>query len=317
MLDDVQAISHHMMQPPAGTPDPHRLRAGLKLNPDDHWTRIQFVRQMAAAGELDLAARELQKLEREPEKWDVHLAAAGLHEARGRWDEAAEALQSALVLSPSNAVLHFELAKAYDHMGRTSESDKYLAAALALDRGEISTEVRESAAVRLAIGNAQAEARSARAPLSQTMVQQAEAGDTTAQMALAQTAFGQGRIEEGLDWLRRAAAQGSALAQLTYGRGLLAARGQAAGKEVLLWLTRSAKQGYDEAQHDLGLILYDGRLAPKDMGAAYAWVSLAAAQGNKKARSLLREMDLFIRPEELAEARKRADAFTPKKEPMP
>ena len=317
VLDDVQAISHHLMQSLTDKPDPRRLRVGLKLNPDDHWTRVQFVMQMAAAGEMGVAQEEMKKLEREPEKWDVHLASAELHEANGRWSETVGALARALALSPSNAVVHMKIARAYDRVGNSSEAEKHLADALELDRGGISSEMRESASLRLALGNARSDGRPGRAVSQQTLVLRAEAGDTVAQIALGQMAFDKGNIQEALDWLRKAADQGSALAQLNYARGLVAALGKEGGNDALMWFTRAAEQGAADAQHDLGLMLYEGKLVPEDMVAAYTWMSLAAAQEHKKAKSMLRYMELFISPDELARARKRTAEFTPVKKPTP
>lgn len=315
VLDDVQAISHHMMQSLTDKPDPLRLRAGLKLNPNDHWTRVQFVRQMAEAGEMAAAEEVMKKLEREPENWDVHFASARLHEANGRWSETVGALERALALSPSNAVVHLNIAEAYDRIGNSRETEKHLALVLELDRGEISSQMRESASLRLALGSARSDARPGSALSQQTLVQRAEAGDTAAQMALGQMAFDKGNIQEALDWLGKAADQGSALAQLNYARGLVAAHGKEGGKDAMGWFTRAAEQGSADAQHDLGLMLYEGKLVPEDMVAAYMWMSLAAAQDHKKARTWLRHMEIFIRSDEVAEARKRAGAFTPKKSP--
>lgn len=282
VLDDVQAISHHMMQPLNGNLDPRRLRTGLKLNPDDHWTQVQFVRQMADTGKVSVAEAEevMKKLGLENEKWDTYLASAKLHEAHLRWNEAVEALKRALALSPSNAVVHKEIARAYEHIGKPREVEKHLALALELDRGEISPELRENAAVWLTIQKANTDTLS---------------------------------IEEALDKLRKAAEQGNALAQLNYASNLLSTRGKEAATEALAWFTRAAEQGMADAQHNLGLMLYEGKLVPEDMVAAYAWMSLAAAQEHKKAKSMLRYMEIFISSDEVARARKRAAGFTPKK----
>ncbi len=279
VLDDVQAISHHLMQSLPDKPDPRRLRAGLKLNPDDHWTRVQFVRQMAEAGEVIAAEEEMKRLEREPKKWDTHFVSAKLHETHLRWSQAVEELKRALALSPSNAVVHTEIAKAYEQLGKPHDMEKHLTRALELDRGEISSEMRENASVWLTIRKANNNALS---------------------------------IEEALDKLRKAAEQGNALAQLNYASSLLSTRGKEAAKEALTWITRAAEQGMPDAQHNLGSMLYEGKLVPEDMVAAYTWMSLAAAQEHKKAKSMLRYMEIFIHPDQLTEARKRVAAFKPK-----
>lgn len=305
VLDDVQAISHHLMQTGVGEPNPRRLRTGLKLNPEDHWTQVQFVRQMAEAGEITEAEEVMKKLKRGPEKWDVHLAAAKIHATHMRWNEATETLKRALVLSPSNAVVHFRIAEAYDKTGNSNEADKHLALALTSDRGEFSSDIREGASVRLAIQNAKGNV--------QSVVQRAEAGDVPSQLVLGQMAFDKGNLQEALVWLGKAADQGGALAQLNYARGLVAAHGEKGGKEALVWFTRAAEQGFADAQHELGLMLYEGKLVPEDMEAAFTWMSLAAAQEHKEAKSWLSQMKIFIKPDEQARARERAAAFTPRK----
>ena len=52
-----------------------------------------------------------------------------------------------------------------------------------------------------------------------------------------------------------------------------------------------AEQGHAEAQFNLGVLYANGRGVPKDYVRAYAWVNLAAAQGEKnavKAKDILR-----------------------------
>jgi tetratricopeptide (TPR) repeat protein len=315
VLDDLQAISHHAMQAGDGEPDPRQMRAGLKLNPDDRWTRLQFVRGMAQAGQHDAAAEELRKLRGGPETWDVHQVEADVHAAQRHWKEALDSLQRALALSPSNAAVHMAMARAYDHLGNQHDSDKHAEAALRLDRGEISAEMREFASFRVALGQARTQLKSGSDSSHRALQTRAEAGDVGAQIALAQICFEEGPkgIDEGFRWLRKAAAQGNAQAQLNYALNLLRRNGLDAGTEPVEWLTRAAEQGLDDAQYRLGLILYEGKLVVRDMAAAYLWVTLAAAQGSKEAKTLLKEMDIFIRPDDSAEARKRAAAFAPKK----
>jgi hypothetical protein len=95
VLDDVQAISHQAMQGD-DKPNPRLLRMGLKLYPEDRWTRLQFVRGMAKAGELDTAAEDLRKVQATgTESWDTYEAAAELEMARERWQPALAELHRA------------------------------------------------------------------------------------------------------------------------------------------------------------------------------------------------------------------------------
>jgi hypothetical protein len=78
VLDDLQAISHQAMQL-AGEVDANRLRMGLKLNPDDRWTQLQFARGMARLRAFDAAAEELAKVQKTGvERWDIHEVAGEL-----------------------------------------------------------------------------------------------------------------------------------------------------------------------------------------------------------------------------------------------
>jgi TPR repeat protein len=154
------------------------------------------------------------------------------------------------------------------------------------------------------------------APGSEEALQRrAESGDLPAQMAMAQACFAAQppRTDEGMRWLLKAAEQGDDQAQFNYARNLLKLRGEDAANETVNWLNQSAAQGNDDAQYWLGLILYEGKLASQDKVAAGQWIYLAADQNHVEARHLLKELQLFLTAGELAEARKRADAFKPAK----
>lgn len=314
VLDDVQAISHQAMQ--GAKPDSRRLRMGLKLNPDDRWTRLQFVRGMAKVGEFDAAAEELRKVRSTgAATWDVHETAAELDIARERWQPALAELQQALILSPSNATVHFRLAGVYSELKDTGKSKSHLEAALSLNRGEFSPEQSKSSQRHVAFLTAFAETQSGRSAARESVQAQAEAGDVAAQLAWAKACFEATppRLEEAMRWLLKAAEAGEASTQFEYARNLLGLRGEEAAQEATTWLAKSANQGCAAAQYRLGLILYEGKLAARDNVRAGQWVYLAADQGNADARRLLKEMHLFLDADELKQARQRADDFKPVK----
>lgn len=314
VLDDLQAVSHQAMQLLGGHYDPQRLRAGLKLNPKDRWTRLQFVRGLAAAGQHAAATEELRKVrDAGAESWDVHEAAAELELARERWKPALAELQRADALSPSNALVHFRLAGAYLQLNDPVKSKEHTEAALRFDRGEMPAEDRRESTAQLAMLSAFAQGKSGDRASLDELQRRAERGDLAAQLALAKVCLEDQppRAEEGMRWLLKAAEQGDDNAQFNYARNLLALRGKDAGEEAVQWLTRSADQGNAEAQYRLGLFLYEGNLVSRDNVAAGQWIFLASKAGNADARQLLREMELFVTTAELAEARKRADAFKP------
>ena len=318
VLDDVQTISHQTMQLNGeDKPDPQRLRAGLKLYPEDRWTRLQFVRGMAKAGELDTAAEELRKVQATgAESWDVYEAAAELEMASEHWQPALAELQRALALNPSNTVVHVGLASVYRQLNDSVKSTAHMERAIELDRGELSKEFRRVRTSEITMMKTIARGSSGDPAVRAELQRQAESGDLAAQFALAKALFEQKppRTEEGLRWNLMAAKQGEDQAQFHYAKNLLVLRGPKAGKEAVQWFTRSAAQGNDDAQYLLGLILYEGKLVPEDRVAAAQWTLLAAAADNSKARYLLKELQLFLSAEELAEARKRADAFKPVKQ---
>jgi TPR repeat protein len=55
---------------------------------------------------------------------------------------------------------------------------------------------------------------------------------------------------------------------------------------VLQHLEPLADQGNADAQFNLGLMYRDGRGVPQDDAAAYMWLTLATAQGDKKAKEI-------------------------------
>jgi hypothetical protein len=315
VLDDLQAISHQAMQG-HDKPDATRLRLGLKLDPTNRWTQLQFVRGMAGAGEFAAAEAELRKVRSGGvQTWDVHDAAAVVEIARDQWRPALAELQQAMGLSPSNAVVHQRLALVYARLGEPGKSLEHMQKALDFNRGEINSEARQDNQLGLQVMNAFAQAKSQKPGSLAELKQLASSGDLASQMALARSSFEDRppRYEEGMRWLRMAAEQGNDQAQFNYARNLLALRGEKAAPEAIKWMTQSAEQGYDEAQYRLGLLLYEGNFATRDNVAGAKWVYLAADQGHLEARRLLKELQLFVDAADLAQARRLADAFKPTK----
>jgi len=267
VLDDVQAVSHQAMQSQL-KPNAALLRAGLKLNPNDRWTRLQFVRGMAGLGEVELAAAELSQLQSDGrDTWDVHDAAAVIEMARRRWKPALAELQRALALSPINPVVHLRLAAVYTELDDSVNSAEHIRKALAFDRGELPKDHRRASQLGFEMMTAVSQARSGAAGSLETLERRAESGDIPARMALAKACLEAQppRTEEGMRWLLKAAEQGDAQAQFNYARNVLVLRGPEASKEAVTWLNRSAGQGDDDAQYLLGLI---GKLLFMDLDLA-------------------------------------------------
>jgi TPR repeat protein len=112
----------------------------------------------------------------------------------------------------------------------------------------------------------------------------AEKGDALAQSKLADAYF-IGRLgvaenqAEAVRWLRKAAAQNFANAQLNLGNCYW--RGQGVDKDVteaMKWYRKAAEQNVPEAQYNLGVGYRDGQGVPKDEGEMVKWYRRAAEQ---------------------------------------
>lgn len=311
VLDDAQAISHQAMQL-HGQPVADQLRMGLKLNPDDRWTQLQFVRGMASLGDFSAATGELAKVRKTGvETWDVHEAAAELEIKRLSWQPALAELQCALALSPSNTTVHFHLAQVYGALGDPVKATGHMDAALRFERGEMSKADRRETSAQVSAMKTVIRSTAGDSSARVEMQRMAGAGDVIAQTGMANACFNEKppRLEEGMRWLRQAAGQGNAQSQYDCAKILDLIHGDATGPEQMMWLARAAEQGHAEAQYRLGRFLYEGKLAPRDNIAAGQWIVLATRNGHAEAKYLLQEMELFLSGGELAEARKRAAGF--------
>jgi TPR repeat protein len=79
----------------------------------------------------------------------------------------------------------------------------------------------------------------------------------------------------------------------------------------LAQIRRSADAGDVESQAHLAHLYFTGTHGcPTNMVEAYKWASLAVGQGNKPAKYLIQELELFMSPGEIARAKANAEAFT-------
>jgi uncharacterized protein len=84
---------------------------------------------------------------------------------------------------------------------------------------------------------------------------------------------------EALAWYRKAAEHGSAPGQRTVGEFYRKGRGVAADSaEAAQWFRRAADGDDLRAQYQLGQMYFDGTGVPRDYASAYLWLSLAAGQ---------------------------------------
>jgi TPR repeat protein len=84
---------------------------------------------------------------------------------------------------------------------------------------------------------------------------------------------------EALAWYRKAADHGSAPAQRAVGDCYQKGRGVPAdAAEAARWFRRAADGDDVRAQYQLGQMFFDGTGVPRDYGSAYVWFALAAGQ---------------------------------------
>lgn len=117
-------------------------------------------------------------------------------------------------------------------------------------------------------------------PRNVSLEQAAQAGDVTAQYELALQRLGEGRAQEGVTLLRRAADRGLAMAQ--YRLAKLYERGEGVTADLAVarqWTERAAAGGNRRAMHDLGVYFARGEGAPLDEAAAFRWFRQAAELG--------------------------------------
>ncbi len=144
----------------------------------------------------------------------------------------------------------------------------------------------------------------------------AEAGDAAGMTNLAALYFRGLGVErnaaQALDWFAKAAAQGDPAHQLQLGGLYLdGASGQPDVENGLRWIGRAADQGYSEAQIRLGTIFAQGGAVPKDLVRAYMWLHRASMMGTEQAGDALSALAAEMTAEQIAEAKRLADAWRP------
>ena len=123
----------------------------------------------------------------------------------------------------------------------------------------------------------------------------AKAGDPDAQFNLAQ-AYKLGRgvpldLKLAQDWYQKAANQGHEQAQINLGL-ILFQNGDRKG--AMPWIQKAADRGEPRAQYVLGTAHFNGDLVPRDWVKAYALMTRAAASGLPQAATSLSQMDQYV-----------------------
>ena len=123
-------------------------------------------------------------------------------------------------------------------------------------------------------------------------------------------------LQEAVKLYRQAAEQGNADGQYTLafmyesGRGLRQSHVEAAK-----WYQKAAEQGQVLAQYDLGQRYVLGVGVPADQVEGLKWLILAAGHGQTDAATLRDKIKKQLTSSQVAEARRRAAEFSPRKQP--
>ncbi len=119
--------------------------------------------------------------------------------------------------------------------------------------------------------------------------------------------------DEGLRWLREAANDGLPIAQsclgLLYASGLVVEKDE---QKAARLYRKAAEYGDPLGQTALALASFRGVGIQQNRIDAYQWMSLAAAQGNEKARAYLPAIESTLEADELELAKADAAQFRPK-----
>lgn len=119
--------------------------------------------------------------------------------------------------------------------------------------------------------------------------------------------------------LRERAAAGDAEAQFTLGKNYEAGRGglKKDYAEAANWYRKSAEQGNVYAQASLGILYHAGKGLPHNDVQAEMWFTISAAHSPPNDRDTIAEMRdsvaAHLSPEQLAQARRLAQDWQPKK----
>lgn len=119
--------------------------------------------------------------------------------------------------------------------------------------------------------------------------------------------------QEAVKWFKKAAAQNHVNSQLalffTYSTGAGVAVDQA---EALEWCRKAAEGGQPTAQSSLATKYFVGEGVEMDEVEAYKWCLLSAGGGSKAAQSFASLIEQRLTAAQVAEGRRRADAFAPR-----
>lgn len=123
ILDDLQAIAHHLIQ----LKNPDRVlaqrRLAVKLHPDFAWTRFALIRSLCEASQWDEAHNIFESvLQLEPDGFEVYLWRGIFAEHDDDLDAAAGHLRKALEFNPESTLAHLRLGNLLGRQGKLKEA---------------------------------------------------------------------------------------------------------------------------------------------------------------------------------------------------
>jgi TPR repeat protein len=345
-MDDLQMLAHHALQ----GADIARCRMALKLHPDLAWNRVQFAKAFFAEDRLNEAEQELEKAQAlEPDRWDIRQLRGAIAMERGDWVTAENELKKSVETNPKDPKTHLALANLQHRQLKLEGARQSLLTALEHARNRGDREAMDPVLKGLSFHQELAAAKQGDRSAKGGLWKRAEAGEAEAQNTLAALLLQQPKpaYQEAMEWLRRAAEQGEALASLNLaemyqsGRGVaqdneaanqwLLKAGEQGSPEAMLrlsanyfqgkgvsadpqqglkWATRAAALGFAPAQYRLGRLYYEGEIVKRDYPQAYQWFSLAQRSGHRDAKALLSELEIFMSAEERRQGRQRLEQYT-------
>ena len=355
ILGDLELTAHHAMQLRNDGRDVARGRVGLKLYPDSAWAHLAVAKALMLENRAVEALQQIERaLTLEPNRWDAYLVRGMVAGRTGDPSRARLELERARTLNPEDPEVHFRLGEVFADLGQWEVALDSFRAALRYD-DQYHDDLIERARENIAEIEETLAAVSGDTTTLAALRSKAESGDPVAQNNLAlylskqphpdyseivkwlslaankgyapaqsalgyQYAIGNGvelNLETAIDWYRRAAEQDHPEALYRLAGMYVQGKGVAADPQAgLNWGRRAAERGHAEAQFALGMSYYEGNLVKQDFVEAHKWFSLAERFGNPKAEPLLREIELFMTPEQIAQARKRVQEWKVKTGPQ-
>ena len=356
VLNDLEMTAHHAMQWRNDGRDVARCQVGLKLHPGFAWAHLALAKALVMQDRATEALPQIERaLTLEANRWDAYLLRGLVAGQNGDPSRARAELEKARSLNPENPEVHFRLGEAFVDLRQWEVALESFRATVRYD-DQYHDDLIESAREKIAEIEETLTAVSGDTTTLAGLRSKAEAGDPVAQNNLAlylskqpnpgfseivkwlslaakkgyapaqsalayQYAVGKGvelNLETAIDWYRRAAEQDHPEALYRLAGMYVQGKGVAADPQAgLKWGRRAAECGHAKAQFALGMDYYEGKLLKQDFVEAHKWVGLAKRSGYSEANPLLREIELFMTPEQIAQAERLVREFKPRKTPAP